>query len=336
MGNVLNNELNTFRETFLSKVKDASSIAISGHVRPDGDCIGACLGLYLYLQKNLNQDGAKEIHVYLDPISDSFLFLQGSTEIKQDRDTNKVYDLFISLDCGSIDRLGASQEVFEHAKSTISIDHHVSNAGYAKVNYLEAEASSTCEVLCGILDHSLIDLDTASALYTGIVHDTGVFKHSNTSRRSMEMAGMLLEKGVNSSKIIDESFYQKTYMQNQILGRCLLESMMVLDGKVIVSIINRKQMEFYQAQTYDLEGIIDQLRVTKGVEVAIFIHELSDGEYKVSMRSNGDVNVSKIAAYFGGGGHIKAAGCTMRGSSYDVINNLTLHIENQLRELGVI
>ena len=147
---------------------------------------------------------------------------------------------------------------------------------------------------------------------------------------------MLLEKGVNSSKIIDESFYQKTYVQNQILGRCLLESMLVLDGKVIVSLVTLKQMEFYQAKTYDLEGIIDQLRVTKGVEVAVFIHEMSDGEYKVSMRSNCDVDVSRIATYFGCGGHIKAAGCTLRGWSHDVINNITAHIENQLKELGVI
>ena len=336
MENVLVNELTTFRDAFLNKVNNAKNIAISGHIRPDGDCIGACLGLYQYLQKNMNTDGQKEITVYLDPISDAFLFLKGASEIKTEREINKVYDLFIALDCGSIDRLGTSQQVFDQAKETISIDHHVSNLGYANLNYIEADASSTCEVLCGILDHKCIDLDTASALYTGIVHDTGVFKHSNTSRKSMEMAGVLLEKGVNSSQIIDESFYQKTYVQNQILGRCLLESMLVLNGKVIVSIVTRKQMEFYQAQTYDLEGIIDQLRVTKGVEVALFIHELSDGEYKVSMRSNGDVNVSKIATFFGGGGHIKAAGCTMKGSSYDVINNLTLHIETQLKELGVI
>ena len=147
---------------------------------------------------------------------------------------------------------------------------------------------------------------------------------------------MLLSKGVDNSKIIDESFYQKTYVQNQILGRCLLESILVLDKKVIVSCINRHQMEFYQAKAYDLDGIIDQLRVTKGVEVAILIHETGIGEFKVSMRSNGEVDVSKIATFFGGGGHIKAAGCSMKGDSHDVINNLTLHIENQFHTLGIL
>lgn len=336
MGNVLEQDLQQFRDTFLSKIIESDHIAISGHVRPDGDCIGACVGLYNYIQKNYNVEQKKQIDVYLDPISDAFYYLNGAKKIQNERDQSKPYDLFVSLDCGSLDRLGMSEAVFHNAKFTINVDHHISNEGFAMLNLIEAEASSTCEVLCGIFEESKIDLDTASALYTGIVHDTGVFKHSNTSRRSMEIAGMLVEKGVNCSQIIDESFYQKTYVQNQILGRCLLESMMVLNGKVIVSYVSRKQMEFYQAKTYDLEGIIDQLRVTKGVEVAILVHETGIGEYKVSMRSNGDVNVSKIAVFFGGGGHIKAAGCSMKGSFYDVINNLTLHIENQLKELSII
>lgn len=336
MGKVLEQGLDSFKDTFLNKIKNSDRIAISGHVRPDGDCIGSCMGLYNYIEKNFNGEHTKQVDVYLDPIADTFNYLKGTKQIKNVRNTEMQYDLFISLDCGSLDRLGMSEAVFKNAKDTINIDHHVSNLGFAKLNHIVADASSTCEVLSDIFDESLIDLDIASALYTGIIHDTGVFKHSNTSRRTMELAGMLLEKGVDSSRIIDESFYQKTYVQNQILGRCLLESMLVLNGKVIVSCVTRKQMEFYQAESYDLEGIIDQLRVTKGVEVAILIHETGLSEFKVSMRSNGDVNVSKIATFFGGGGHVKAAGCSMKCSIYDVINNLTVHIENQLKEIGVL
>lgn len=336
MSNRLEQDYKVFRDTFMKKIEESNRIGITGHVRPDGDCISSCLALYHYIQDNFNQDGKKQVDMYLDPISDAFYFLSGAKDIKSDREGQEPYPLFISLDCGSVDRLGRSQVLFEAAIETINIDHHVSNEGFANINHIEPDASSTCEVLFGLFEENLISLDTASALYTGIVHDTGVFKHSNTSRRTMEVAGILLEKGVDNSRIIDESFYQKTYMQNQILGRCLLESMLVLDGKVIVSIVSRKQMEFYQAETYDLEGIIDQLRVTKGVEVAIFIHETGPEEFKVSLRSNGEVNVSTIAVYFGGGGHVKAAGCSMKGSSYDVINNLTVHIENQLKKLGVI
>ena len=336
MENVLAKERISFKNAFLNKIIESENIAISGHVRPDGDCIGSCLAVLNYIETNYNKDHKKHVDLYLDKISDSFSFLPGIDKVKNDRNTSLKYDLFISLDCGGLDRLGESESIFKEAKDTICIDHHVSNIGFAKINHIEPSASSTCEVLCSIFDEDKINLDIASALYTGIVHDTGVFKHSNTTRYTMERAGMLLSKGVDCAKIIDDSFYQKTYMQNQILGRCLMESMLVLDGKVIVSSIDRKQMQFYQAQAYDLEGVIDQLRITKGVEVAILIHETQLGEYKVSMRSNGDVNVSEIAVYFGGGGHVKAAGCTMNGNVYDVINNLTLPIEHQLKKLNVI
>ena len=111
-----------------------------------------------------------------------------------------------------------------------------------------------------------------------------------------------------------------------------MESILLLDGKVIVGRIRQKEMDFYGVGTEDLEGIVNQLRVTDGVEVAIFLYETGNQEYKVSMRSNGLVDVSKVSSYFGGGGHVKAAGCTMHGTVHDVINNLTLHIERQIRE----
>ena len=129
---------------------------------------------------------------------------------------------------------------------------------------------------------------------------------------------------------IDRCFYQRTYTQTQLLGRTLLTSMLLMDGKCIVATITKRMMEFYGASLEDVEGIIEQLRITKGVEVAILLYETEKQEYKVSLRSNKYIDVSKIAKYFGGGGHIKAAGFTMRGSAYDVINNITEHIEMQL------
>ena len=146
----------------------------------------------------------------------------------------------------------------------------------------------------------------------------------------MEIAGALMEKGVNAAKIIDDSFYRKTYAQNQILGKALLGSTRILDGRCIFSVVSQKEMEFYGVDTNDLDGIIDQLRITEGVECAIFIYEKAFNEYKVSLRSNDYVDVSKVAGYFGGGGHIHAAGCTMQGHPRDVINNLTGHIEKQM------
>ncbi len=170
----------------------------------------------------------------------------------------------------------------------------------------------------------------AEALYLGIVRDTGVFKHSCTSEQTMKIAGRLLSMGVDSTKVIDGTFYEKSYIENQILGRCLMESMLVLDGRVILSYLNYKTMRLYGVVPANLSGIIDQLRVTKGTEVAIFIYESQPQHLKVSLRSNGNVDVSKTAVFFGGGGHKKAAGYEVHGFMHDAINNLLAGIEHQL------
>ena len=313
----------------------AKKIVIAGHVRPDGDCIGSCTALYQYLMQSRKELGIEQVDVYLEPFGNEFHMLNGIDNIKHTYEADETYDVFISLDSGSLDRLGSAIKYFNTAKKTINIDHHISNQSFGMVNHVVADASSTCEVLYGLMEEDRITEGIAASLYVGIIHDTGVFKHTNTSEKTMQIAGSLISKGIPYSKLIDESFYSKTYMQNQILGRCLMESILMLDGKVVVSSINRKMIEFYQASSSDLDGIIDQLRVTKGTEVAIFIYETEPHEFKVSMRSNGEVNVSKIAVYFGGGGHIKAAGCTMRGQIHDVINNLTPHIDAQFKALGL-
>lgn len=316
-----------------SKLIGAEKIAVAGHIRPDGDCIGSCLALYQYLKDNKKDFKLKQIDVYLEPFGNEFRILKGVEEIKHSYDSDEVYDLFISLDCGSLDRLGGAMKYFMTAKDTINIDHHISNNLFARTNHVIAGASSTSEVLYDLFDEGKITKEIAEDLYAGIINDTGVFKHSNTTGKTMMAAAKLIEKGIDFSNLIDEAFLGKTYMQNQLLGRCLMESILVLGGKVIVSYASRKMLDFYEASHSDLEGIIDQLRATKGTEVAIFIYESDFQEFKVSLRSNGEVDVSRIAIYFGGGGHIKAAGCTMRGSAHDVINNLTLHIEAQLKLL---
>jgi phosphoesterase RecJ-like protein len=319
-----------------TEIKGAKKIAIAGHIRPDGDCIGSCTALYQYLNSLKEEYGIEQVDIYLqEPLGNEFHILTGFDEIKSSCEGDQEYDIFISLDCGSLDRLGNAVKYYMTAKTTWNIDHHISNLSFAKVNHVVADASSTCEVLFTLMDEKRITKEMAESLYVGIIHDTGVFKHSNTSEKTLNIAGKLISRGIDFSTLIDESFYSKTYIQNQILGRCLLESILVLEGKVVFASISRKMLDFYEAATSDLDGIIDQLRLTKGTEVAIFVYETESNEYKVSMRSNGEVNVSRIAVYFGGGGHIKAAGCTMNGSVHDVINNLTAHIEAQFHELGI-
>ncbi len=305
-------------------ISDASVIAIAGHIRPDGDCVGACMGLYEYIS---HQWPGKHVTVLLEEIPDCFDYLIKEEALQK---KSESYDLFIALDCGDEERLGESAEIMKKAKHSLSIDHHLQNTEFADDNYVIEGISSTCEILYILMDDEKINKNTAAALYTGLVHDTGLFRHSNTTKQTMEIAGKLIDTGISFSKIIDESFYLKSFKQVQILGRCLLESIRIMHEKCIFSVVTKQTMKFYGIKSSDLDGIIDQLRTTEGVEVAILLTEREFGKFGVSMRSNNHVDVSEICRYFGGGGHVKAAGCEIHGSWFDVINNLTERIEVQL------
>ena len=309
-------------------IQRAGIIAVLGHVNPDGDCIGSCLAVYNYIKDQYPQ---KQTAVYLEAADQKFSYLRGFEEIRGQWE-GEAADLCVCVDCSDRERLGPFVSCLYQAAESVCVDHHVTNEGYAGENIIEPAASSTCEVLFYQFEEERISKAAAECLYTGIIHDTGVFKYSNTTPRTMEAAGRLMAKGIPFSDIIDDSFYRKTYLQSQILGRALLESISFLDKRCIFSVVRRKDMDFYGVDKNDLGGIVEQLRIIEGVECAIFLYETAPHTYKVSMRSNRIVDVSRIAAYFGGGGHIRAAGCTMSGSIHDVINNLSLHIEKQLRE----
>lgn len=313
----------------LKEIGDGKKIGISGHVRPDGDCIGSCLAMYNYLLKAIPD---ASLTLFLQEPSDVFDFLPNRDKVNTSFVGINDFDVYIALDSGDLARIGDAEPFFKKAKKTICIDHHASNNGYGDASLVVADASSTCEVLYDLMDKSLINDDIAVCLYTGIIHDTGVLQYSNTSKHTLEIVGALKEYSFDGSAIIDDTFYKKTYIQNQLLGRVLTESILILDGKIIAGCVSQKMMKFYDAKPTDLEGIVNQLLYTKGVEVAIFMHEIRSTEYKVSMRSNGKVNVSDIAVFFGGGGHVRAAGCMMNGTYHDVLNNLTGHIEKQLEE----
>ncbi|MCR5213186.1 MAG: bifunctional oligoribonuclease/PAP phosphatase NrnA [Eubacterium sp.] len=285
-------------------ISAADKIAIIGHVRPDGDCIGSTLGMYNYISENFK---GKTVQVYVEAFSSSFRFLSGSRKVKHEP-LNERYDLAISLDVASLDRLGDFEDIYKTAISTVCIDHHISNPGFGDLSYIVGGASSACEVLCDLIDMDKVSEKTANCIYLGMVHDTGVFKYSCTSRKTMELAGLLLEKGVKSDFIIDETFYKKTYKQNKLMSRVILESQLQEEGKVIIGVADKGMFREYKCTSLDTEGIVEQLRLTDGVEVAIFAYQLSRKQYKFSLRSKSIVDVSEIAVAHGGGGHVRAAG----------------------------
>lgn len=303
------------------------SIGIAGHIRPDGDCVGSTLAVYNYVRLYYPDVYVK---LFLEPIPNIFKFLQYASEIDSSYEEETVFDLFITLDCGDIDRLGQASSYFEKAKHTLCIDHHISNQSFAKDNYIFPEASSTCELVFEVMDVSKITKEIAECLYTGIVHDTGVFQYSCTSARTMNIAGTLMEMGIDYPKIVDETFYTKTFEQNKILGQALLNSKLCLDGACIVSVITQEEMKKYQVLPKHLDGIVNQLRITKGVRVALFLYENEDGTFKGSLRVNGEFNVAKVAVCFGGGGHVKAAGFTIEGPIEDAVRRVLDEIKARL------
>lgn len=306
-------------------LKDVKSVGITGHIRPDGDCTGSVLALYNYIVENMPEI---DVDLYLEQPGSEFYYLKNIDKIKNTPE-DKKYDVFFVLDCSSLDRIEPFISCFNNASKTVCIDHHVSNTGFTDLSKIEPQASSACEVLYGTMDADKISRNVAECIYTGIIHDTGVFKYSCTSKKTMEIASEMMEKGIDYSDIIDNTFYKKTYVQNQILGRALLESVLFYDGKCIFTTVTMDEMEFYGVTGRELGGIVEQLRLTDGVEVAIFLYQTGEEEYKVSLRSKKKIDVAAIATQFGGGGHVRAAGYTAKGSVYQIINSIGELIEKQ-------
>lgn len=314
-------------ENLASQLEQVKTVAIAGHVRPDGDCVGSCLATYNYIKTWYPQI---KVELYLEPIPNIFKFLKNADRIQNNCESEQSYDLFIVQDCGDTGRLGEAVKYFETAKKTVCIDHHVSNESFADENYIFPEVSSTSELIFDLLEEEKITREIAECIYVGMVHDTGVFQYSSTSARTMNIAGRLMEKGIDFTKIVDDTFYTKTFEQNKILGQALLNSKLYLNGACIAAAVTQKEMEQYHVLPKHLDGIVSQLRVTKDVEAAVFLYENEDRTWKVSMRSNGKVDVAAIASKHQGGGHVRAAGATMEGCPEEIIEILCKDIKEQL------
>lgn len=286
----------------------ARRVAVAGHVKPDGDCTGSCLATYNYI-KEYHPD--IQAGLYLEPIPNIFKFLLRADEIISDMTDLPKTDLLIVQDCGDADRLGKAAGLIPKAKRVACIDHHISNTGFGDDSYIFPKASSTSELVFDLIGAERITRQIAECIYVGLIHDTGLFQYSCTSAKTMRIAAVLMEKGIDFSGIADRTYVQKTYEQNQILAKAIENSRLYLDGACICSVITQAEMDACHVLPKHLEGIVSQLRSTKGVEAAVFFYPKEEGGYKISFRSASDtVNVAVIAMHFGGGGHIRAAGAS--------------------------
>ena len=313
-----------------SLLQGVRTAAISGHINPDGDCIGSCLAMYCYIKDNYPMIDAA---VYLQEPQPVFGFLKGTDEIRTAPDKEKHFDLLILLDISDINRVKEGSVLIPNSEKILCIDHHRTNTGFGCDYFFnEPDASSACEVLCTLMDPEKISYDCAKALYTGIVHDTGVFKFSCTSPRTMKIAGMLMSRGIPFTDIIEDTFYKKSYAQNVMMGRVVAHSELLFDGRAIIGCVPRRERFELGLSSKELDGIVNQLTNTKGVEVSAFLYEFDAGnEFKISLRSWKYVDVSAVCSVFGGGGHFHAAGCIIKGSLEEVKALLLPEIEKALK-----
>ncbi|MBE5880889.1 MAG: bifunctional oligoribonuclease/PAP phosphatase NrnA [Lachnospiraceae bacterium] len=318
----------------VKECEGASKIAIAGHVNPDGDCVGSVMALWQFLRKVYPQT---RVDVMIEQPPAIFDFVSGVSEIVTDYKEDIVYDVMIVADTVP-ERCGEAVKYIETAKKVINIDHHISNQGGCDVDEIVPQASSAAEVVYELIAQKedykkLMDKEMAQTLYIGIIHDSGVMQYSNTSPKTLRIVAELIEFGFDFPKLIDETFYEKTAVQSKLLGKALMDAYTLMDGRVMVSMTDLKTMEEYGADKKDLSGIVNQLRIVKGVDVAVYIYEVGENLYKVSMRScTDDIDVSKVSSHFGGGGHVRAAGCNIEGTYEEIIKSLTEQLALQMED----
>lgn len=309
-------------------LEGAKRVALFGHTRPDGDCVGSVLGLYNYIKDNY-----PKIHVdaYLEKFSHTFNFLSYSENVFNKYEEGTAYDTVFVLDASSRDRVGANGlACVAQADRSFNIDHHVSNPGDVCIySDIQPDVSSASEVLYYLLELEKISKRTAECIFLGIAHDTGVFRFECTGKRTFEAVAQLIDKGVDFPRIINDTYYSRTYVQNRVTGLVMERSKLALSGKVIYGYLTPAEMAQYGVNSLEMDGIIDALREVEGTEVALFIYPTA-GRYKISLRSQYYVDVSKICEVFGGGGHVRAAGCTMDGTPEEIVERILKEVEKQI------
>lgn len=297
------NSLEKIREIILAH----QNIVLCGHTNPDGDAIGASLSLASSLQKM-----GKNIMVLLEPYEYKYDVIPNKNLIVEKESIGDI-DLFISLDCGDMGRLEGIEDIFHRAKQTMNIDHHVSNTFFAEYNHVEVDASSTSEIVFKLLNgHCLIDSEIASGLYAGLIYDTGGFRHTSTSPTTMQIAGELMAYDIPYTKIYNTLFDRRTFSEMKITGRAFDRAESHFDNKVIFSLITTKDLDDCNASNKDLDAVINFLKGVDETKVACFLYQKNETDIKVSLRGNSGYDVCALAQKFGGGGHVKAAGCTIK------------------------
>ena len=316
----------------ISLLRERDMFVIAGHIGPDGDTIGSCLGLAMALGKL----GKKAI-VLLEPFAAKYRIIPGKKHLHHGAVDALPVDVFIALDCADVERLGFARPLFDRAATTICIDHHETNVGFAGYNFIDPAASSTAEMVFELIDAiTEVDKDIATAIYAGIVGDTGGFRFISTGKPTMDIAARLMETGIPFTDIYTEMLHRHSFEAAKAFGLALGACATAMGGRIVYTYMTREMFIQVGAESSDMDSVAEYLINTRGADVALFLYEkhpkaedATDKTIKVSMRSR-EFHVGKVAASLGGGGHRLAAGCTITGTMDDVLLRVLEELEREL------
>lgn len=307
------------------QLNKARRLILSGHIMPDGDCLGSVAALGLALEKK----GKLVTLASPDPLPEVYQFLPGADRfVIGEQALAGGYDTFVMLDCSVPDRLGSLKELLFRELVVCSIDHHTSTHIFAHCQYVDAKAAATGEIIQDLLELMEIPIteEIATCLYTAIVTDTGSFRYENTSPLTHYRAARLMEQGVDAARLNVLVFEQKSLLHMRVLQAALQTLDLTPCGRVAWISVFRETLDKLGAGDEHADGLIDYVRSLRGVEVALLFRELVPGRWKVSLRSKGKVDVNQVAAQFNGGGHTRAAGAVVEGESGEIINTVVLAV----------
>lgn len=296
------------------------SFLITAHERLDGDALGSELALYHLLRQK-----GKEATIYnQDPTPENYRFLLNSDRIANELPPIESFDAAVILDCSDLKRVGKEAAKIAAIPCLINIDHHFSNGGFCEIRLIDPQASSTGELICRLLAHMGIapTRDMATCLYTAILTDTGGFRYGNTGRETLMAAADLVACGADPQWISENVYEAYAPARIRLLAAVLPTLTIEEKGRVGTLTVTQKDLAEAGALTEHMEDFVDLPRTIRGVDISILYAELPEGGFKLSLRSKKNIDVERIARFFGGGGHINAAGCRMAGSIDDIRRRL--------------
>ncbi len=302
----------------IDKIKSSKSFFITSHINGDGDALGSELAMYILLKKL-----HKNVIVVNNEIpAQTYKFLPKFNVIKNKIDKKK-FDVAIVLDCTDSHRAGKTKEVIDRAEYVINIDHHISNSFFGDINWVKPYIGSTSQIIYNLFEKfGIMDKNVALCLYTGISTDTGNFTYDNTTGNTHKIVSHLMEYKINPSIVYEKMRSTCTPLDLAFIGKTISSLQFDSKGKICWGVLAN-----WEDKDYDLtEVIFSTMRLVKDVEVLLIFKETNDNKVRINLRSTLDVDVNKVAKFFGGGGHKKASGVTIKGSLKSVEKKVIAYI----------